>query len=170
MLRNVFFTSETYHKDAFFDRNDYLLAHASVLVCYYIVGKRSGTMYTVNRAVKANLETINLRISLSNYINYDTPEKRELIKYAYLKQLSVEKDGIVIDKGLKSEVEIDYQQIRDIRNESANLCITLHNDMKYQLSTISDDVRVAWPTINPSPFTVIWWRVSGYCCSLFRRK
>lgn len=53
------FTSDTYHDKAYFMRNDYMLAHSSIVVCYYD-GQRGGTMYTYNRAIKHNKEIVNL--------------------------------------------------------------------------------------------------------------
>lgn len=43
----------------FLQRNDYLLAHSTALVCYYD-GKRGGTMYTYNRAVKTKMSITNI--------------------------------------------------------------------------------------------------------------
>ncbi len=55
----VKYLSEKFYKGAFLDRNDYMLMHSSLLVCYYN-GQRGGTMYTVNRAIKLGHEIINL--------------------------------------------------------------------------------------------------------------
>ncbi|MFI3317949.1 MAG: SLOG family protein [Rikenellaceae bacterium] len=40
-------------------RNDYLLDHASALLCYYD-GQRGGTMYTYNRAVARSMRVVNI--------------------------------------------------------------------------------------------------------------
>lgn len=167
---DIIFTSQAYHDKAFFDRNDFLVLNASYVLCYYIAGMRSGTMYTVNRASKADMEILNIRVLLSNYIYDDTPEKRELIKYSYMESLSVGKDKIVILKNTKDQIEIDYRQIKSVENVSACLCITLNNDVVYRLSTISDDVRMKYPAINPSLWTVIWWRILNLFHTLFRNK
>lgn len=45
---------------AYFDRNDYLCDNADAVVCYYSGKRRSGTGYTVNRAIKRGLRIINL--------------------------------------------------------------------------------------------------------------
>lgn len=55
----VVFTAKRYHEKAYFDRNDYLLANCSKIVCYY-TGLVGGTMYTVNRAKKANIPIVNI--------------------------------------------------------------------------------------------------------------
>jgi len=55
----VVLTSEEYHDRCYLDRNDYLLGNCPQVVCYYS-GKKGGTMYTVNRAVKAELPIINI--------------------------------------------------------------------------------------------------------------
>lgn len=91
---DVICISQNYHDKAFFDRNDFLLANASYILCYYIAGLRSGTMYTINRASKVGMEILNIRVLLSNYIHDDTPGKRELIKHSYMESLSVEKDKL----------------------------------------------------------------------------
>lgn len=61
-------TSEEYYKEAFFKRNDYLLDHCGMVVCYYD-GQRGGTMYTYNRAEKRGLPIMNI----FNSINPDSP-------------------------------------------------------------------------------------------------
>lgn len=165
-----YFTSQSYHDRAFFDRNDFLVANASYIVCYYITGMRSGTMHTVNRATQANLKIFNIREHLSDYIQDDTPEKRELIKHSYMENLSVGKDKVVILKESKNPIEIDYRQIQSVETVSACLCITLNNDVVYSLSTISDDVKVKYPAINPSIWTVIWWKALDLFHALFRNR
>lgn len=55
----VVLTADNFHKRAYLDRNDYLLAHSSAVICYYN-GERGGTMYTVNRAIKREMKLINL--------------------------------------------------------------------------------------------------------------
>ena len=51
--------AESYHAGCFHARNDYLVAHASVLLCYYN-GTKGGTQYTVQNAQKSGLRIINL--------------------------------------------------------------------------------------------------------------
>lgn len=51
--------AEEYHERVFLDRNDYMLENSSILVSYYN-GLRGGTMYTYNRAIRAEMEIINL--------------------------------------------------------------------------------------------------------------
>lgn len=55
----VVILAETYHAGCFHARNDYLVAHASVLLCYYN-GSKGGTHYTVHHAQKLGLRIINL--------------------------------------------------------------------------------------------------------------
>ncbi|MFI3302140.1 MAG: SLOG family protein [Rikenellaceae bacterium] len=55
----VNYISKEYHDTAYLDRNNYMLTHSSLLVCYYD-GQRGGTMYTVNRALRLGYEIINL--------------------------------------------------------------------------------------------------------------
>lgn len=55
----IIFTSRSYHDKAYFDRNDYLIANCSKVVCYY-TGLIGGTMYTINRTKKANIPIINI--------------------------------------------------------------------------------------------------------------
>ncbi len=55
----VHLVSKEYHDRAFLDRNDYMLNNSSHLICYYN-GVRGGTMYTVNRAKKQNVNIINI--------------------------------------------------------------------------------------------------------------
>lgn len=52
--------SAYYYKDCFLHRNDYMLAHCSLLVAYYNQSIRSGTGYTVRRANRNNTPIINL--------------------------------------------------------------------------------------------------------------
>ena len=62
VLRNadyVHVISTEYHDRAFLDRNDYMLNNSSHLICYYN-GIRGGTMYTVNRAKKQDMNIVNL--------------------------------------------------------------------------------------------------------------
>lgn len=61
---HVEFISDTYHEEAFFKRNDFLLDNSSVIVCYYD-GQHGGTMYTVNRAKEQGLPIINLHKSVN---------------------------------------------------------------------------------------------------------
>lgn len=51
--------SESYYKECFHRRNDFLVAHSSVVVCYYD-GLSGGTRYTVNAAKRKGLPLINL--------------------------------------------------------------------------------------------------------------
>ena len=51
--------SELYHAGCFHVRNDYLVDHASLLLCYYN-GTKGGTQYTVRRALKAGISILNL--------------------------------------------------------------------------------------------------------------
>lgn len=60
--------SENYYKDVYFHRNDYLIENASLVICYY-TARRSGTMYTVNRANKAGMPIINIYEKLKNERN-----------------------------------------------------------------------------------------------------
>lgn len=60
LANEVVFTSDYYHDKAYFMRNDYLVAHSPIVVCYYNTGQRSGTMYTVNRAKEQGSQVINL--------------------------------------------------------------------------------------------------------------
>lgn len=48
-----------YSADCFHRRNDLLVDHSSVLVCYYN-GTKGGTAYTVKRALRAGLRVMNL--------------------------------------------------------------------------------------------------------------
>lgn len=49
----------SYGTDCFHRRNDHLIDHSDVLVCYFN-GSKGGTAYTVRRALKARLRVINL--------------------------------------------------------------------------------------------------------------
>lgn len=100
----------------------------------------------------------------------DLPRKRELMRYSFMKQLSVEEDKIVINKKTREPIEIDYQHIKMVKNVSANLCILLDNGAVYKLSTISTDVKVELPCTNRSTCCVLWWLLSGWFCSWFRHK
>ncbi len=51
--------SPAYHPGCFHVRNDYLIDHASLLLCYYN-GSKGGTQYTVRRALKKGLPISNL--------------------------------------------------------------------------------------------------------------
>lgn len=51
--------SDEYHDRVFLDRNDYMISNSSILVAYYN-GLRGGTMYTYNRALRAEMEIINI--------------------------------------------------------------------------------------------------------------
>ena len=51
--------SPTYYAGCFHARNDYLVDHASLLLCYYN-GTKGGTQYTVHRALKRGVPVINL--------------------------------------------------------------------------------------------------------------
>ncbi len=65
----VVITSDTYHKKAFFVRNDYMIQNSSLIVCYYD-GQRGGTMYTYNRALRNNMKIINLNTTANlNLVN-----------------------------------------------------------------------------------------------------
>lgn len=55
-----FTLSERYYKACFLHRNDYMLANCSLLVAYYDGTFRSGTSYTIRRAVQNNISIINL--------------------------------------------------------------------------------------------------------------
>lgn len=52
--------AESSHPKVYLDRNDYLCDNADAIVCYYSGKRRSGTGYTVNRAIKRGLRIINL--------------------------------------------------------------------------------------------------------------
>lgn len=50
----------SYHERAYFERNDYLIDSADALICYYSGKRRSGTGYTVTKALKKRIRTINI--------------------------------------------------------------------------------------------------------------
>ena len=52
--------AESYHPQAYFERNDYLIEGADALICYYSGKRRSGTGYTVTKALKKRIRTINI--------------------------------------------------------------------------------------------------------------
>ncbi len=52
--------SQTYNVEIYRQRNDYLVDNADALICYYSGKARSGTGYTVRRALKKGIQTINL--------------------------------------------------------------------------------------------------------------
>ena len=49
-----------YHQKVYYDRNDYLVDNADALICYYSGKRRSGTGYTVMRAIKKCLKIVNI--------------------------------------------------------------------------------------------------------------
>ena len=51
--------SEQYYQGCYFARNDFLVEHCSVIICYYD-GQKGGTEYTVKRAGEAGIPVINL--------------------------------------------------------------------------------------------------------------
>lgn len=51
--------SPRYSYDCFHRRNDYMVDHASALICFYN-GSKGGTAYTVKRALAAGLRVINM--------------------------------------------------------------------------------------------------------------
>lgn len=51
--------SDNYHRGVYHRRNDFLIEHASMVVCYFD-GKPGGTMYTVNFGKMKNIPIINL--------------------------------------------------------------------------------------------------------------
>ncbi len=53
------FIAEHYHHAVFSRRNDHLVEHASLLICYY-EGTSGGTRYTVRRAARRGLGIVNL--------------------------------------------------------------------------------------------------------------
>lgn len=55
----VIYIADKEDRQAYLDRNDYMLDNCRLLICYY-EGKRGGTMYTVNRARKAEIPIINI--------------------------------------------------------------------------------------------------------------
>ena len=52
--------SDIRHEKVYFDRNDYLIDNADAVICYYSGRKRSGTGYTVTRALKKRLRVVNI--------------------------------------------------------------------------------------------------------------
>ncbi len=52
--------AEQYTPEAYMVRNNYLCDNADVIVCYYSGKRRSGTGYTVTRALKNRKRTINI--------------------------------------------------------------------------------------------------------------
>lgn len=51
--------SYNFHSRAYLDRNDFMLANSSQLICYFD-GQRGGTMYTYNRAKRLSMGIVNL--------------------------------------------------------------------------------------------------------------
>ncbi len=56
----VIILSESYVPNTFKERNDYLVASADAMICYYSGKSRSGTGYTVRLALKKGIRTINI--------------------------------------------------------------------------------------------------------------
>lgn len=165
---NVFFTSEFYHEKAFFVRNDYLLDNCSQVVCYYD-GQKGGTMYTVNRAVKASLPIINIYEELCGYFSSTSHAKETLKHYHYLKQMKFNKEGFSL-RGIKGEpITVNYQMIKSIEKKQACLYITLFNGTVFRISTISTDFKVKLPEMNPNTLTLLWWILSGWACLIHKK-
>lgn len=57
---DVVILSEEYHSRCYLARNDYMLKHSRLLIAYYDGVSRGGTSYTVNKARKRSMPTINL--------------------------------------------------------------------------------------------------------------
>lgn len=57
---DVVILSEEYHSRCYLTRNDYMLKHSRLLIAYYDGVSRGGTSYTVNKARKRSMPTINL--------------------------------------------------------------------------------------------------------------
>ena len=56
--------SPSYRPMCFHQRNDWMVDHSAVLLCYYN-GEKGGTAYTVNKAIKAGHRVINIFDSLN---------------------------------------------------------------------------------------------------------
>lgn len=52
--------SQSYNVNIYRQRNDYLVDNADAIICYYSGNARSGTGYTVRRAIKKCLRMVNL--------------------------------------------------------------------------------------------------------------
>ena len=52
--------SQSYNVKIYHQRNDYLVDNADAIICYYSGNARSGTGYTVRRAIKKCLRVVNL--------------------------------------------------------------------------------------------------------------
>lgn len=52
--------AQSYHKTVYLERNDYLINRAEALICYYSGKQRSGTGYTVTKALKKRIRVINI--------------------------------------------------------------------------------------------------------------
>lgn len=51
--------SETYHKRVYYERNQYMVDHSSLLICYY-KGAGRGTKYTLDYAIKKQITVKNI--------------------------------------------------------------------------------------------------------------
>ncbi len=56
----IIFTAQDYYHGVYNLRNDYLVDNADIILCYYSGRIRSGTGYTVARALKNRKRTINI--------------------------------------------------------------------------------------------------------------
>lgn len=61
----LIYTSEKYHANCYFERNKYMVDHASRLICY-CDGKNGGTACTMKYAKAADVPVINLAVNQPN--------------------------------------------------------------------------------------------------------
>lgn len=141
------YLAESYiNDDQFLKRNDYLLANSSHLVCYYN-GKKGGTMYTVNRAIKADMPIINIHTMLADYRANTSTAKQALQRYDYLDGLRFCKEGIMFGSLHNNPIIVPFECISKVETGRGKLHISLQNGGKYEISLFSDNCKIKFPPL-----------------------
>lgn len=132
-----FINDSGYDRDAYHNRNDWMIANCSEMIAYFNGKPRSGTSSTVRKASKSGVEILNIFEELRIYFTIKHSAKRYLQDFPHVTSFRYGREGVIFG-GEDQHFPVNFEQISDVRQEGFFLKFELNNGVKYVASLNSD--------------------------------
>jgi hypothetical protein len=107
-------------------------------VIAYSNGDGSGTLYTIDRATKNNINVLNLYDELAEYFAIDCDVKRFLQEHTRVPDMKYGREGVIFS-GNNQPFPVNFEQINTVESKRGRLIFTLKNDTVIGKSLFSED-------------------------------